>query len=141
MAEFIADRVIQASSDTVWRVLADLARWPEWTASMTSVEVLGSADPALGVRVRVTQPKLPPNIWTITEWKPGAGFAWEMRSTGVHCVATHDIVPHPDGCRLILRLTMGGLLGGIMARLGAGLTARYMAMEADGLKARAEGAR
>ena len=141
MAEFIAERVIQAPSDTVWRVLADLARWPEWTASMASVEVLAGVTPAVGAQVRVAQPKLPPNVWTITEWKPGAGFAWEMRSTGVHCVATHDIVPHPDGCRLILRLTMSGWLGALMARLGAGLTARYVALEADGLKARAEASR
>jgi hypothetical protein len=141
MADFTADRVIQASSDAAWRVLADLSRWPEWTASMASVEVVSGNPPGVGSLVRVAQPKLPPNVWTITEWKPGASFAWEMRSPGVHCVATHELVPHPDGCRLILRLTMGGLLGGIVARLGAGITARYMALEADGLKARAEGAR
>ena len=141
MADFTADRVVNASSDATWQVLADLARWPEWTASMVSVDVLNGATPAVGAQVRVSQPKLPANVWTITEWKPGAGFTWEMATPGVRCVATHEIVPHPDGCRLILRLTMSGWLGALMARLGAGLTARYVALEADGLKARAEGTR
>ncbi len=141
MADFTADRIINASSDAIWQVLADLARWPAWTASMDKVEVVGGSAPGVGARVFIAQPKLPPNTWTITEWKPGAGFTWEMTTPGVRCVAMHEVVPHPNGCRLILRLDMTGWLGNLLGRFGASLTERYMAMEADGLKARAEGTR
>ncbi|CRK59566.1 hypothetical protein [Alloactinosynnema sp. L-07] len=37
---FSAEVVIDASAERVWAVYADVARWPEWTKSVTSVTPL-----------------------------------------------------------------------------------------------------
>ena len=49
---------IEAPAEVSWRVLADLERWPSWTASMTTVERMGGGELAPGLRVKVKQPKL-----------------------------------------------------------------------------------
>ena len=49
------ERVIDigASREKVWTVMTDVARWPEWTASVTSVEPLGGGPFDVGSRVRI----------------------------------------------------------------------------------------
>ncbi len=56
---------INASPDVVWETLADVERWPEWTRSVRSVELLDGTL-ADGHRVRIRQPKLPSLAWTST---------------------------------------------------------------------------
>ena len=53
--------------------------------------------------------------------------------------AHHECVALPDGgTRVELRVVMTGVIGGIVGRLYRKLTQRYLAMEAAGLKRRAE---
>ena len=54
--------------------------------------------------------------------------------------AHHECAPLPDGgTRVELSVVMSGAVGGVVGRLYRKLTERYLAMEAAGLKARAEG--
>jgi hypothetical protein len=53
--------------------------------------------------------------------------------------AHHECVPLPDGgTRVELTVVMSGAVGGLVGRLYRRLTERYLALEAAGLKARAE---
>lgn len=139
MSEFHTSITIQAPAEHVWTVLADVQRWPEWTASVSSVEVLDKAPLSVGSRVRIHQPKLRPAVWTVTEWQPGQRFVWVSKNPGVVAVATHSLTPGPTGCTLTLILQYKGLLGGLVGFLGRGLTKTYLGLEAAGLKARSEG--
>ncbi|MBI3791505.1 MAG: SRPBCC family protein [Gemmatimonadetes bacterium] len=141
MKRYEVSREVAASADTAWRVMSDLPRWPEWTASIAEIRVEGAAPPGVGTRVWISQPKLPPNTWTITRWEPGRVFAWEMRSGGVHCVGVHEVIARGTGCTVRLELTFGGVIGHLLGVLGRSITEQYMAFEADGLKARSEGTR
>lgn len=60
--------IVDASAAIVWSVYSDVDVWPTWTASMRSVSLLGGTALQIGARVRITQPRLPPIVWTVTEF-------------------------------------------------------------------------
>lgn len=132
---------IAAAPEKVWPVMSDVERWQEWTESIRSVEPLGDARAAVGARYRVSQPRLAPAVWTVTSWEPQRGFAWESRSPGLRAVGEHLIATEGAGCRVSLRVRFEGFLSPLIALLFGGLTRRYMALEAEGLKRRCEGGR
>lgn len=129
---------IDAPPEIVWNLLKDVERWPDMTASMDRVELLDEPF-ALGSRARVHQPKLPATVWTVTAFDENRTFTWESRSTGVTTTGAHEIVPAADG-RSTVRLTLDqkGPLSPFFALLAGRLTRRYVTMEAEGLKAKAE---
>lgn len=108
------------------------------TDSIDRVELL-DRPLALGGRARVHQPRLRPAVWTVTAFAENRTFTWESRSPGVRTVAAHDIVPRPDGT-VSVRLTLDqtGPLAPVASLLLGRLSRRYVTMEANGLKAKAE---
>ena len=130
---------IQAPADVVWRVYADVERWPDWTASMDEVTFVRGDALADGAEVRIKQPRLPRVTWVVTELRPGASWRWEARSRGALTVARHVVTPTADGTtRVEQSIDQTGPIGGLIGRAIAGLTHRYLRMEAEGIKATAE---
>ena len=140
--EFTITTDVDAPADVVFAVLTDIERWPEWTPTVTRVERPdGSSRPlAIGNRLRIVQPKVPPAEWTVTALEAGRGFPIMSRSPGATVVANHWIEPLGDErrSRVTLSVTFSGWLGQIIARLMRGLNERYLAQEAAGLKRRSE---
>src|SRR5689334_17385024 len=128
---------IQAPPDRVWAVMSDVERWREWTASISRIEKLDPGPLRVGTRARVYQPKLLPALWEVTEVRDRS-FTWISRSPGVLATAVHSVEPTSAGSRAILELTFSGWLSSLIGRLMGGITHRYMAMEAAGLKQRSE---
>ncbi len=134
------DIEVAASPERVWDVLVDVERWPQWTDSVSSVRLLDARPLAVGSRVAISQPRIPTGTYTVTALRPGRSFTWEQRQPGSTVQAHHQCSPLPDGgTRLELQVVMSGPLGRIVGRVYRGLTQRYLALEAAGLKARAEG--
>ena len=129
---------IAAPPDRVWAVLMDVEGWPQWTQSMTRLERLQPGDLAVGSRVRITQPKLPHVVWTVTALEPGRYFAWRGSSPGVRTDAGHRIETEGNGSRVTLTIEQSGLLSPLVGLMYGRLTKRYVDMEARGLKARCE---
>jgi hypothetical protein len=129
---------ISAPPEQVWAVMSDIERWPEWTASVTRIERLDGGPLAVGHRVRIRQPKLPPAVWRVTLLEPGRGFSWVTRSPGVRAIGSHWVEPAGPGSRAHLSLRFDGILARLVARLTGELTTRYLALEARGLKERSE---
>jgi uncharacterized membrane protein len=129
---------IAAPPDVVWPVMIDVERWPEWTASVTKVERLEKTPFGLGASARIQQPKLMTMIWRVSEFQAGQFFVWQTRSPGVVSSGSHIVRPNGSGSILTLAVEQKGWLVPIIGPLFAGLTRRYVEIEAQGLKKRCE---
>jgi len=129
---------IDAPADRVYEVMADTDRWHEWTPSVTSIKRLDSGPFVVGSRAVIRQPKFPPALWTVTAIDGRRSFTWSNRAPGIKVIAHHSIDGNGDRSKATLSLRYEGILGGLLARVTRGITNRYLAMEAKGLKARSE---
>ncbi len=133
---------IAAPVERVWEVLSDIEHWPEWTETVTSVKRLDAGPLQPGSRARINQPKIPETEYVVTGIDPGRSFTWVATGSGVRTTARHDVEALPGGrSRVTLAVEQRGWLGSVMGRFYRGLTDRYLANEANGLKSRCEGAR
>ena len=133
---------VDAPPEVVFEVLSEVERWPEWTPTVTRVERLGDAGAALAVggRLRIVQPKVPPAEWTVTALESGRGFRLVSHSPGATVEADHWAEPIAVGhrCRVTLSVTFAGFLGRVVGWMMRGLNQRYLAQEVAGLKRRSE---
>ena len=129
---------IAAPAERVWQVMSDTDRWHEWTPSVTSIKRLGDEPFAVGSRLLIRQPKFPPAVWTVKAIDSGKGFTSVSVAPGLRSIARHLVEATPAGSRATLSIEFQGILGGLFGRMTQGITERYLAFEATGLKARSE---
>ena len=121
-------------------MLREVELWPEWAPTTTSVRRLDDGPLAVGSRVRVEQPRLPPTVYVVTELEPSRSFTWVASGPGVRATARHLLEDlGPGGTRVTLAVGLAGPVGVVMGRFYRRLTDRYLAAEAAGIKARSEG--
>jgi uncharacterized membrane protein len=130
---------IDAPAAAVWDVFTDVERWPEWTASVTSLRALDGPGIEVGKRFEIKQPRMPKLVWEVTEVSPGKSWTWVQRSPGGLTSASHEVVELDGGRSRVRQLIdqrgpVGALVGLFMRRM----TRRYLDLEAAGLKARSE---
>ena len=131
--------LIDASIERVWDVFSDAERWPEWTASVTSLTLIEGSRVAVGTRVRIKQPRFPHLVWEVTEVEPGVSWTWVSTSPGARTAATHILSSRgPASTHVVQIIEQTGPLGVLVGRLTRRLTRRYLTMEAAGLKQRVE---
>ena len=97
--EFVKSIDIDAPSDVVWAVMSDGERWPEWTASVTSVRRLDKGPLRIGTRALIRQPRFPPAVWTVTTLEPGHRFVWKSGMPGMWVYGDHSAAPITHGTR------------------------------------------
>ena len=136
---FETSKHISAPTQRVWDVLFDVARWPEWTPTVDSVERLDDGPLAVGSRTKVRQPKLPQATWGVTEIVDGKSFTWEATGPGLRTVARHEVVPDDAGSTVRLSIEQTGPMGAVAARVWRKLTQHYIELEAQSLDARVTG--
>jgi uncharacterized membrane protein len=130
---------INAEADQVWSVLRDVERWPEWTPTVTSVQV-SDGELRIGSVARIRQPRLPMADWTVHDLTPGSGFAWTATAAGMTTVGDHRITPTPDGSGVgvTLSLRQSGPLAPLVGLFMGRLVRRYVDTEAQRLRERCE---
>ena len=70
---------------------------------------------------------------------PGAAWTWVQRSPGGLTVARHEVIPESDRrTRVRQEIDQRGPVGALVGLFMRGMTRRYLALEADGLKTRSE---
>ena len=138
MRDFEITVDIDAPPSLVFDVMTDVERWHEWTESITRIELLDGAKFEPGARARVRQPKFPPAVWTVVSVKQDHGFTWTSGAPGMRVTGKHYVVPRGTGSQVTLSVSYDGLIGAAFAKATEGITNRYIALEAAGLKKRSE---
>jgi carbon monoxide dehydrogenase subunit G len=129
---------IAAAPERVWALIVDVARWPERIPTVDAAERLDEGPLAVGSQTRLTQPRLPTAVWTVTELTDGSSYTWESTSPGVTVTASHLVEPHAGGCRLTLGVRVSGPLSAVGWLMTRSMTKGYVATEAASIKAAAE---
>ncbi len=126
---------INAPAERVWATMSDVQRWPESTPTVTSVTPLDDKPFGVGSRALVKQPKIPPLVWTVTEYEPLRGFNWQATGPGSVTVGRHWLTPGPgDAVTVTLGIERRGPLAWLVNWLYGGLTRDYVDKEIAGLK-------
>ncbi len=133
---FTTTRHIDAPPAAVFEVLVDVARWPEWTPTVDSVELLDDGPLRPGTRARLRQPKLPTALWEVTEVDDDHGFTWTARGPGMVTIATHTVTADTTGSTLTLGIEQTGPMGAVAALVWGRLTQRYIELEGESLDRR-----
>jgi uncharacterized membrane protein len=129
---------IDAPPETVFAVLCDVERWPEWTPTMTSVQRLDQGPFGVGSSAQVRQPKLLPAVWKVTELEAQRNFTWVARTPGLRMKAGHLVERQGAGSRVQLSFELSGLMARVVSRLYGGLIEQYVNTESQKLKQRSE---
>lgn len=131
--------VIRAPAERVWEMLSAVESWPQWLPTVSRVEALDGTPLQLGARFRLTQPKLRPTVWTVSELEPLLRFTWRAKSSGMEMVADHVLERvAPETTRVQLTFQFKGWLGSLLGAVFGAITRDYIAQEAQALKLRAE---
>jgi uncharacterized membrane protein len=132
-------REVGVSAEDLWEVVSAVESWPSWTDSISSVRLVSTGPLGAGSQIRVKQPGMPAMTWHVERWEPGSGFAWVARTPGLRVVADHLVtIAGERQSQLTLVVEYQGVLAGAVGRLWGKRTRRFMDMEAEGLKGRAE---
>ncbi|MGY1763299.1 SRPBCC family protein [Geodermatophilus sp. SYSU D00779] len=131
---------VEAPVERVREVLREVERWPEWAPTVTSVRRLDDGSLAVGSRVRVEQPRIPPDRVRGDRARAGPLVHLGGHRPGVRTTARHLLGElSTGGTRVTLAVEQAGPVGVVMGRFYRRLTDRYLAAEAEGIKARSEG--
>ena len=138
MRSFTKTIQIDAAPDLVWKVMTDVERWPDWTASITTLKRLDNGPFDVGSCARIKQPKLLPAVWTVTRLDAGRSFTWRSGTPGLHVIGYHAVKPAGNGSEVTLVVLFEGIFAGIAGLLFRKLNETYLEMETSGLKRRCE---
>lgn len=125
---------ILAAPQTVFAVLCDVERWPNWTPTMTRIRRLEGGAFGLGSLAEVQQPKLRTTVWKVSKFTPDGNFTWDSRAPGVHMIAGHVVEANVSGCRVTLTIEVGGWLRPLIMLLYGRLINDYVITEGNCLK-------
>jgi len=130
--------VTAAHPEAIWRILADVERWPSWTPSVLEVKPLRSSELRVGTLYRVSQPKLPPAVYEVTECIPNKAFTWVRRVPGGSMIADHRLVPR-NGCTEVeLSFASKGFLADVLGSIFSRQIREFVAIEARSLQRECE---
>ncbi len=134
--------LVEAPAETVWEVLTDVERMPEWTPSMTSVRIVSGDGFGVGTKAEIRQPRMSPLTWTVDAVTPLRHFRWSTTTGGVVTHGDHWVKPLANGrhVQVEFEISHTGTLARLVGALTMRRTARYVDVELQGLKQASEAA-
>jgi hypothetical protein len=133
---------VAAPAEAVWRVVTDLARYPEWNPFVVACRSTLEPGTPIAMRVRVLPFVAQPQRETIFEHVPGRRLRYGIHPLPLGALASsraHDVEAlGPERSRYVSSFALDGWLAPLVAALlGRRLERGFAAMSAA-IKARAE---
>lgn len=132
------ERIVSATPGRVWEYLGDLERWAELLPTIDEITHLDVGPTMMGSRFRVRQPGLMAAEYVVTDWRPGAGFTWQVRSIGVTLTASHTLNGRGGSTELRLSLEWTGRMASLHRALFTRKAQAFITREADTFASLAE---
>src|ERR1700744_4506389 len=102
--------VTSASAEMVWRILADIEHWKDWTPTVLEITPLTDEGLRVGARYRVVQPGLQPGGYEVTDCTPNVAFTWVQKRLGGELVTDHNMAAKDGATQVELSFSSSGLL-------------------------------
>lgn len=125
--------ITTARPDAIWRIIADVEHWPNWTPTVHEIKPLGNTGLRVGAQYRVTQPKLPA-VYEVSECTPNKAFTWVHKLPGGAMIADHRLLARDSGTEVELSFASKGLLADLVSMILSRLIREYVATEARSLE-------
>lgn len=116
MKSYAVSTVIQATPETIWSILTDVAHWTDWNPTIEKVE--GAITP--GGRLKVYTKLSPGRAFpvSVSEYVPPQRMVWTGSMplglfTGVR---TYTLAPVADGVEFAMREAFSGLIAPLITR-------------------------
>lgn len=92
---------VAATPESVWEVLSDVGRMPEWSPECRKIVVLGSPKKGVGTKMLGINRRglaVWPTTSTVVRYEPGKAVAWKTRESGA--TWSYEITPTGKGSRV-----------------------------------------
>ena len=128
---------VKASAETIWAVIADVERWPQWCAlyprAVGTIRIGGQLDLDVAIAGQPTRAIRP----VVLDWVPNEQLHWRLSMFGglVRTTRYFEIEPLAPGSSIF---SNGELFGGL---LGATVARRLRGPLRDGFRRHGRGAR
>lgn len=130
--------VTSAPAEMVWRILADVEKWRDWTPTIVEVNPLTEGGLRVGARYRVVQPGLRPAVYEVTGCTSKESFTWIQKLAGGELIADHRIVTRDGATEVELSFSSKGLLANVATMMFTKKIRESVATEARCLKEKCE---
>jgi len=134
MKIFIREIEIQASAQTIWKVMMDVESWNLWTTTVTRIKMLNASKMAVGTKLQIEQLNLSKATWKVDSLDPEQEFTIAKRQPFLSVVGGHEIARTTTGHRVTLSLKFSGLFANWVAKKYGSMMESYLDTEAMGLK-------
>lgn len=93
MIQFAHETAMDAPAESIWSVATQVELWPDWLPTVTAARRLSRRPFGMGSRFELKQPLLSAAIWEVTEYTPGASFAWRrLGGRQLRLEARHEVL-------------------------------------------------
>jgi uncharacterized protein YndB with AHSA1/START domain len=102
---------INASPDTVWKILIDALKWESWYSGAKNVALTSSSDTVLQANSVFHWKTMGFNFQSvIKQYSPHTLLAWESKKKSIRAYNVWLIVPSANGCKVIVEESQNGWL-------------------------------
>ncbi len=130
-----AEAHIDASAGTVWRVLSEIGRWPEWNSSISRMRLDGPVEVGTSFYWSSGATKIASRL---EEIEPPRRIAWSGKTMGIRAVHVYRLEEEGSGTRILTEESFEGLAAWVLRRTLKRTLDKDLADGLAALKAEAE---